>query len=217
MPSRARKTGRKRQSASTDLIRARPTTELWSVRSGLKPGYGRSLMSDNQVYKFAQTLDSGTILTTSAGADTFYSTAFLTTSLSQWNSFAAVFDQVRVKEIELWITPTYQDTSGGASNSRALFVIDYDDDTTPTTTAALLQYTNCIDTNPYNGVYRRWRPHTSTLVGPSAAGNRPSEWIDVGSAGGAKHYGFKMGAFATSVTSTYNMTWRLHVEFRNVF
>jgi hypothetical protein len=200
-----------------DKIIAKVPTTLWSVRSGVRPGYGFSMIADNLIFKFVQTLDSGTVLTSSAGADVFYSTAFIVSSLTQWSSFAAIFDQVKLDMVEFWLTPTYQDTAGGASNSRALIVIDYDDDIAPTNTNALIQYTNCIDTNSYNGVYRRFAPHTQSLAGPSGSRNLGPVWFDVASASGVKHFGLKMGAYASSVTTTWNLSYRLHVSFRNVF
>jgi hypothetical protein len=207
----------KRSGKSTAVIKAKIPTTLWSVISGVKPGYGLSMRADNMVYSFVQTLDSGTIMTSSSGADVFYSAAFIVTSLTQWNSFAAIFDQVKLKMIEIWITPTYQSTSGGASNSRMLCVIDYDDDVTPTATSALLQYTNVIDVNSYTGIYRRWAPHTQSLAGPSGVRNLGPIWFDVASASGVKHFGLKLATFASSVTTTYNLMYRLHVDFRNVF
>jgi len=199
-----------------------PQTKLWSVNAEHKPAYTTAMRNDNNPYHIVQTVDKGTVLTTSAGADTFYSQNFVLTDLDQVASFQNIFDQYRLACIEVWLTPTYQNTSGGASNSRYLTVVDYDDSATLSGTANARQYENCTDTTSQEGVYRRFRPHctfiTSSGNSTSTTGNAtaPSLWINSGS-GTVPHYGFKVAAYAASVTTTFNLVIRYHVEFRNVF
>jgi hypothetical protein len=139
--------------------------------------------------------------------------------LRRYYGFTALFDQYRIDEIEVWITPTYQNSSGGNVNSRWLSVIDYDDSNTPGTTGALLQYSNVVDCTANEGCYRRFRPHVG-LTTNSAAGtaysNKLSDWIDSANVT-AQHYGIKLAAFQSAVTSTYNLVVRYHFSTRNVF
>jgi len=179
------------------------------------------MRDDNVPYKVVQTVDKGTVLTTSAGADTFYSQNFVLTDLDQVTSFQAIFDQYRIAAVEVWLTPTYQNSGGGASNSRFLTVVDYDDSASLSGTANARQYENCTDTTSNEGVYRRFRPHctyiTSSGNSTSTTGNAstPSPWINAGS-GTVPHYGFKIAAYAASVTTTFNLVIRYHIEFRNI-
>jgi len=202
---------RARQNKAPKRIQAVIT---WGVRSEAQPAM-LSVAVDNQVHKIIQSFDSGTFLTSSAGGDVFSATSFLLSFLPQYTSLTAVFDQYRIAMIEIWIIPTYQDYAGGNSNSRYLTVIDYDDDTTPTTTTSLLSYSNCTDTSAYTGVYRKFVPHVQSS-GPSAALNVTAPWIDSGTPS-VKHFGLKCGMFTSNVTSSLNLKTRYTVEFRNVF
>lgn len=199
-----------------------PKTLLWSVQAQHKPAYTTAMRNDNVPYRVVQTVDKGTVLTSSAGADTFYSQNFVLTDLDQVASFQNIFDQYRIAVVEVWLTPVVQSTSGGASNARYLTVVDYDDSATLSGTANARQYENCTDTTSYEGVYRRLRPHctaiTSSGNSTSTTGNMSmlSPWIN-SSSGTVPHYGFKVACYAASITTTFNLVIRYHVEFRNVF
>jgi len=213
-PNKHRKSAVIRRARQNKTPKQTQAVQTWGVRSEAQPAM-ISAAVDNQIYHIIQSFDSGTFLTSSAGADVFSATSFLLSFLPQYASLIAVFDQYRIAMIECWITPTYQDTSGGNSNSRYLTVIDYDDDNTPSTTGQLLSYSNCTDTSSYTGVYRKFVPHCASS-GPSTNLNVTAPWIDSASSS-AKHFGLKVGLFTSNVTTTLQLKTRYHVEFRNVF
>jgi hypothetical protein len=205
------------------MLSRNPQTKLWSVVAQHMPAYNISLTRDNVPYRVSQLVDNQTILTSSAGADVFYATAFQLANVDQFTSWTAVFDQYMIEALEVWLIPTYQSTSGGASNSVIYSVIDYDDSSTPVSVTALRQIQNCVETTAYEGTYRRWVPHiamtTQNSTGSSTASgsaNRPSTWIDSATQS-VNHYGFKCAMKASSVTTTLRLVVRYHMAFRNVF
>jgi len=204
------------------VSRSTPTTKFWSVRGEHRPAYELALGNDNVPHKIIQTVDRGTILTTSSTSDVFFATYFVASELDQYSTFAAIFDQYRIDFIELWVTPAYQDTVGPNPNSRYLTVVDYDDAVALSGTNLARQYQNCTDSSCYEGVYRRFQPHTNVANGGNATlggtglRNVPASWQDC-AYGSTYHFGFKMGAFASNVTTYFNLVVRYHMSWRNVF
>jgi hypothetical protein len=200
---------------------AKVHTQTWSVIAQATPATTRVQNMDNRAHTVVQTVEYGTVATSSSGADQFFATAFVFSSLSQVSSFQNLFDQYRFDEIEVWITPTYQNSAGGASNSVYLTVIDYDDTSTPSAIGTLLQYSNCIECSATTGTYRRWKPHVGSILGIPATsaqgiGNIIAPWIDSASSA-VNHNGLKMAVKASNATSTYNLRARFTMSFRNVF
>lgn len=192
-------------------------TILWSYRSEHKPAFSGVMKFDNKPHNFVQTGDAGVVLTSSAGSDVFLGRSFTAGDIGQFGNFATVFDQYRIMSIEVWLTPIYQDIAGGNSASEMYTVIDYDDANTPSSASPLLQYTNVTSTTSYEGVYRKWRPHIPAATNSlSQLQNKVSTWIDVASTA-VPHYGLKIAVKSSTVTTTYNMTYRIWVQFKNVF
>jgi hypothetical protein len=211
------------KNAREGMLSRQPSTKLWSVVAQHMPSYNISLTRDNQPYRVSQLVDNQTVLTSSAGADVFYATAFQLSNVDQNAAWTAVFDQYMIEALEIWLIPTYQSTGGGASNSVIYSVIDYDDSSTPVSVTALRQIQNCVECTAYEGTYRRWVPHiamtTQNSTGSSTASgsvNRPSTWIDSASPS-VNHYSFKCAMKASSVTTTLRLVVRYHLAFRNVF
>jgi len=200
----------------------RPETKVWQMASQPLPAQILNAARDNQVYTVRQTVEFGPLLTSSAGAETNVVTSFVLSQLTGVASWTAVFDQYRIDEIEMWLTPTTNTTgnAAGFDQYRLYNVIDYDDDAS-TTISALVQYQNVCDVGRFEGVYRKWRPHiqgslnnaSNALVGSQ---NIASTWIDCAQPS-IKHYGVKSAQTATSTTVVLSMRARFKVSFRNVF
>jgi len=146
--------------------------------------------------------------------------------LEQYATFQALFDQYRVDALEFTFRPTFTAnsfTSGlGASfvPPNLYTVIDYDDNTTPTSLAQLREYENCT-TSLYETVVRRFKPHIAVAAfNGSFTGNMnaPAPWIDTAS-NNVIHYGVKYGAEPSSLANDFQI-WsviaRAQVSFRNV-
>lgn len=189
------------------------TTKSWSVNAQAKPAPGIIRM-ENKPYNFYATVDLGVVLTTSAGGEVDYGYGFTLNSIGNYTQLQQLFDQYRLVEIELWITPTYQNYAGGNSAARYLSGVDYDNGSA-VTVAALTQYANVVDVSATCGVYFKFKPHLPATSQGSQALNMVNAWLDCASAG-VSYYGIKISAPATAVTYTLNLTYRAHYQFRNV-
>lgn len=199
----------------------------WSVISDPLPRYGNVSRHDNKVFNVIQSSDNNSggtqtpNLTTSTSVPTFLGANFTFAGLIPQNaSWAAVFDQYRIMAIEAWIRPL-SGTSGTVDSNGAnmLSVIDYDDANTPTQVSALLAYENVMIAPMTNGHYRKFRPHIAvSAYNGSFSGfqNSKSGWIDVAS-NTVQHYGIKLAVEPTSVAYKVYISYRVWIQFRNVF
>jgi len=226
--ARPMKRGNKKQnSIDMDTQNARTGTSgsdtlTWSLVSGAYPRFGRVGRFDNKIHNVIQMSAPVTLFSTSNTLPTFGVYTFTATnSISQFASWAAVFDQYMIREIEVWVTAA---TSGGSAinygNENLYSVNDYDDGNALTSINAVLAYENVIVTPMSNGHYRKWRPHIATAAYSgvfTSFKNEVSTWIDVASPG-VQHYGLKLAADVTSTNSiAIKMFTRVWVQFRNVF
>lgn len=195
-----------------------PTTMVWNVLSQSYPNVGRLLRSDNVIHDVWQTADNGNFLTSSAGSETDIGRPYNIGQIQGISSWLAVFDQYRIKEIEVWITPS-SSASSTVDNFRWLSVVDYDDASTPSFNG-LLQYSNVTDAGRNEAVYRRFTPHitvTMNVAGSSVlAKNQTADWIDSAQPT-ATHFGIKVAMSSTATTVILAERVRFHLQFRNNF
>jgi hypothetical protein len=141
---------------------------------------------------------------------------FTINSVDQITALAAVFDQYRIDEIELWWIPRV--IAGLSNPGQVLSTIDYDDAAALTTVAQASDYDNCLTTSAYTGHYRRFKPHialgaySGTFTSYQNAG--PS-WIDFNSTT-VQHYGVKFAVTVQSAASVFDVNIRYHISMRNV-
>jgi len=195
-----------------------PTTVVWNIVSQHMPNVTRNTASDNVIHDVWQTAEVGNLFTSSSGGETNFARGFTINDIQGVSSWLAVYDQYRIREVEIWLQPVSSTTSvPPVDNFRWLSVVDYDDNVSPSFNA-LLQYSNVTDSSRYEAVYRRFRPHVGLSVGTSSssvvAANVPSVWIDSGQTGPI-HYGFKCSMTSTSTTTVITMRLRFHLQFRN--
>jgi hypothetical protein len=196
-----------------------PPAQSWSLLSGATPALTRVARFDNRPYKIVQLVDIGPILTSSAGAATFYGTAFNLNQLPQVASIQNIFDQYRIDQLEVWITPN-TNSSLGTSTMQYYTAIDYDTSATPTTLSQLSQYSNVMETSSNDGHYRRWRPHIGVAVGiPNTSvqgmANKKSDWIDCQTAG-VNHNALVLGMQSNTTTTVLYLRVRFTISLRNV-
>lgn len=178
---------------------------------------------DNKPFKFFQTSTILDAFNNSGGA-TEYDTYFTSAVITQFSSFAALFDQYMISMIEAWILPREHSpvVGSGSTNVGILAsVVDYDDANGVGSLAGLQQYENCVTTTATQGHYRKWVPHIATgaFAGTfTAYNNRAKQWIDCASTA-VQHYGLKIfvtGADAGTSVTHYDLIYRVHVQFKNV-
>lgn len=201
------------------LTRSFPDTQVWNFNSEHEPRYGLANSRDNKVYNVVQSIviRQWLIATSSwtSGAKTF-----TINDLAQVSTWLSVFDQYKIKQVEIWFKPSVNYYSN--TNLATLYtVIDYDDAVNLPSENAALQYENMVSSPVNAGHYRRFQPHVETAVyQPNTFGgykNELSGWIDAASPT-VSHYGFKAGITPiTGTTVQYDITIRYWVQFRNIF
>jgi hypothetical protein len=205
---------------------SKPDGLTWSIFSQATPRFGSTGRFDNKPYNIIQTTNTDVsgagspIFTTSASPSFYGANITLANQMPQYANFTAAFDQYRIMEVEAWITPRPNSATPDTSGANLYSVIDYDNSTTPTSISSFGQYTNAIVTPLTNGHYRKFKPHIAmaayqgTFVGFV---NQTDQWIDSTNTT-VQYYGIKVGAEVTTAT-TYSvyMTYRVWVQFRNVY
>jgi hypothetical protein len=200
------------RSVSAKSKKSKSQDKTWSVLSMAFPNSGVPRQLDNRDYRICQEVDYGSVLATSATLFAGNAVYFQLSAVVNYASFAAVFDQYRIDEVEVWLSGSLADPASFVT------VIDYDDATAPTTEAALLNYQNAIVSTLNDGHYRRFRPHVAIAAYSGAFAsfaNEVAPWIDVVSPN-VQHYGVKLGTNPTAAISTVTMRARLWLSFRNV-
>jgi hypothetical protein len=147
----------------------------------------------------------------------------------QQATLAGLFDQYKIEEVEMIITPSNSgvDLHAAASpnqvNPQCIVVSDYDDATALASFAAAREYDNNVVFNGCQGVHIRMRPAISLAVYASGAfsGYAVSgpQWLDCNS-NNIPHYGLKFAVQGLSTSSTEFYQWNIqtwyHLAFQNV-
>jgi hypothetical protein len=178
---------------------------------------------DNQVFKVSQNLANGAVpwqsWSSSVTLPTFNGAYFALNQLDQYTSLAAVFDQYRIDEVEVWIIPrTTTTTASGQNLGDMVSVIDYDDANPLTTYPSAMDYDNALTTSGGCGQYRRFKPHVAVAVYAGAFtsfANQPTQWLDAASPA-VQHYGIKISRTVTDAVYIVDIAARVHLSFRNV-
>jgi hypothetical protein len=199
-------------------------SKVWNASSEALPCMNMRY-PDNAVFKFFSMFETPSFLTSSNTGNTYTSfTINANSHISQYTSFSAVFDQYRITVAEVWLYPVNPQSPTGAAVNRGqlLTVIDYDDAGSLASSAAALEYENCVVTPASCGQYRKFSPHIAVAAYSGAFtsySNQPANtWIDTAS-NTVNYYGMKIvaeAADAAADVTVYNLLMRLHFEMRNV-
>jgi len=174
--------------------------------------------SSNQVFDVSQSTETVLALASSTSIPTFSAASFQLTDIGQYNSWTNIFDQYRIREIEVWLVPQQSETTANTSMGLMTSVIDYDDATALTTIANALDFENALTTSGMAGHYRRFVPHVAMAAYAGAFtsfANVSSPWIDAASPT-VPHYGLKTAWTPTTSAQNYSLIARYHLQFRNV-
>jgi len=230
MVTRNHKKNKPRASSSSDALDQRSQlgkkqsdSLVWNVLNQNIPRFGSTGRFDNSIHNVIQTVKIGSVLSSSNTLPTFSGVYFTANAhISQFTQWAAVFDQYRITEIEIWLEPdvTNLSTVTNLGLSKFYSIVDFDDANTPVATSDLMQYSNVIVSGATTGHYRKWRPHVamaafqSTFTGYA---NVASPWLDCAS-GDIQHYGIKMAmdALPSTLISVVVATVRIWVQFKNI-
>jgi len=174
---------------------------------------------DNKIYSIIQSLPATTI-TSSNLANVYGAYSYTISTLDQITAFQNLFDQYRIRMIEVEFLPGVNDNNTAASNM-GLFatVIDYDDASVLTSFNQALDYTNCLVGTGYESQRRVFKPHVAEALYSgtfTSYGNLESPWVDMVSST-VQHYGVKtVWTPTTTNAQVITMLPKLWIEFRNV-
>jgi len=124
-----------------------------------------------------------------------------------------------IDAVEVWLLP--QNSSARIGNSGLLSsVIDLDDSSNLTSFAQADDYASVVTSEQTQGHYRHFVPHIAIAAygssGFAGYANRSHQWIDCTSSG-VPHYGVKIAASpSNSVTTSFDLRYRIHLRFRSV-
>jgi hypothetical protein len=135
------------------------------------------------------------------------------------------YDQYRYVAVRFTIVPQ-NNAIGLVTNSTTSLtplycVIDYDDGTNLTSTAAAEAYNNVVQLNPGESCSRVFKPHMAIGAYTGSFGgfaNVPPMWIDAASSG-VLHYGIKVYVPGVTAAQTTLQSWTVtlehFIEFKN--
>lgn len=185
----------------------------------LEPVFPLRHTLSNEVYPFIQEALTTYTFSSSASAASFGLVNFSFNLLDQYTSLANVFDQYKIKMVEVCFRPrTSEVVNGSSAYNSGLFssVIDYDDSTPLTAVGQAYDYQNCLTGRGIDSQTRVLVPHTnSTANTTTAAINLVAPWLDT-SVSGIVHYGVKMAWTQTDQVYTMDISVRYYILFRNV-
>jgi hypothetical protein len=210
------KSSTKLNKSNSEIVRAGATSSCEAVRQ-LK--FPLPTIFDNQIYNVRQTL-IGSLITSSNVAVTYGALSFTLAQLDQAASLAAVFDQYRIRMIEVNFEPVANFNTGPTASFGSLYtVIDYDDATPLTSVGQAADYSNCLIGQGFEKQRRVFEPHVAVAAYSGAFtsfANEAAPWIDSNS-GGVQHYGIKYAWTSTTVNAMNIAIYaRFWVQFRNV-
>ena len=147
--------------------------------------------------------------------DTFAAYSFNLNQFPGSNEFTALYDEYRIEYLRFELQPE----TGGSSGSPCWSVIDYDDDTTPTSTGDIVQYATLMKSAPGQSFQRQFKPKVETSVYQSTTATgyapRANVWIDLGNPT-VPHYGIKLAfPYVAGVNTQHKVTVTARIQCRN--
>ncbi len=193
---------------------SQPVATDWSLTAGRIP-HLNDPREDQKVYSFVMNVTIDGRYNTIGATPSFAGDAFSLNTFPSYATKTALFDQYRIRKLEIWIVPTVP-TPGSMYHS----AIDYDNQTAPTSINQVLSYANCHSSSMNSGHYHSWKPHTAVAAYKGAFTgyqNVADQWIDCAYPD-VTQFGIKVAFEATPAgTQEVNIMLRAHVEFRNPF
>ena len=164
---------------------------------------------------------------------------FQAANLSQWSTFASLFDQYRINGIKMTFLPTTAASNATTNNPGATFAwsIDLDGDNQISTFPELLECSNSHTSawtsqgglTPYKKIFLRPRAHDALITSLDATGQPATfsnglasrkQWIDVSDRGLTTHYGLNVGWYfgndAIAQDQHLNVIITYYMQFRKV-
>jgi len=173
-----------------------------------------TVFSTTKMYAIESVLSTTTV-------PAYYTPSFTLSLLDpDYSSLAAVFDQYKVEVIEIILTPRITESTSNVTQPGGYLYscIDYDDQTSLGSIAAIQAYANVVATRMVVPHRRCWKPRmaVATYAGSFGGfGNVPSGWVDTASTS-VQFYGVKF-ACDTGPTGAGINTWDMQIRSRISF
>lgn len=133
--------------------------------------------------------------------------------------FASLFDQFRIDCVVVHIIPSQNalqvPTQTTTEWANLYCVIDYDDATTLSSTAAYREYDNCVILAPGESCRRTFQPRVALSAYAGSFGsyvNVGGVWIDTASTT-VQHFGLKIGVPPVDTSQTLLQEWKIEIEY----
>lgn len=151
-------------------------------------------------------------VTTAVGAPAAAAKAFTLASFGGFAEYQAVFDQYKIDEIEVWVTPS------GVGNPDGTYwtAIDLDDNTTPGSQNAVSLKQGAVCSGMSAGHYHCFKPNVEPAAAQGASRSFAAEpmWCD-SAFSDINHYGLKIYSTATPGGAiNLALRYRARVSFR---
>jgi len=174
-------------------------------------------LTDKTVIKIVGSLSPVNFLSSSATLPVGAGLAFLVSSLDNFSSLSAVYDQYMIHLIEVLIQPQVSETLPTNSVGDYCTAVDIDDATAPTTYVQLAAYSSAQSSRGTLSHFHRWVPEfaVSAYSGAFTSFASTKGWVDCASPN-VQHYGLKGVSDASSVVQTYIAYIKYHVLFRAI-
>lgn len=215
------RSGTKRPLAPRFRTRNRRVTKKARYNPTPAPWY-RGITLQDSMYRTRRSVDIG-VITVSGGSDAFGAYNFKLSNLPGYTDFS-FFEQFRIVGVSITFIPDFNTNTAvwnGSANSYGnlpylLTVVDYDDDTTPSTEDDLLKCEDCVISTPGQRFSRYFVPKVATQVFQSGVatsyGATSKKWLDVSSSA-TPHYGFKYCIKKPTNTSGNNWQYRVYAKY----
>lgn len=193
---------RKRYTRKKKVVRRRKYS-----RSITKPKFGGKIKQP--VHYFKRHVDRGTLTSDGTGTETFGTFTFTLQDVPGYTEFTNLYDSYKIVAVKIMFLPIYDNTNSGINYSifyeRMMSVIDFNDNTTPSSLSELREYRNCKVT-PNNKIHKRYFYPKMLLDGIATV----SPWLET-STTSTNYYGIKYGwEQATGETAS---RWRVECVY----
>jgi len=188
-----------------------------SIGNEVAPPWLKAPSSRDVEINTVETLPVVIFLATSAAVPSFASILFTASQIPDFTSFSAIFDQYRIRMIEVLIEPQINEVLTIANDVGELAsVVDIDDANVPTAYNDLMSYPSVVQMRGSQSHYHRFVPSIAVATYSGAFTSfaaSTSMWLDCGSSS-IQHYGIKAGAPTVANVQSYFYSAKLHMSWR---
>jgi hypothetical protein len=187
--------------------------------TGVQPHINTRFNQQSETFT-AQMYNHFTAQTSSVATDSFSANYFTLDGFPDYTAFTALFDQYRIKTIELWFEPTVtQALVTSPEICWYLTVPDLDDAAAPATFSAIQNKPGGVQSSIMQSHYHKFQPRAAVCMfkgGFTGYGqSEPNIWLDCSSPD-IQFYGIKIGVSQSTNVVKVALTVRATVEFRGI-